>query len=67
MFPFTLAIIIPLTCLVPYWMSVKIGFVDAIFPLVSDTGSGVPSGDYFAQLIDLGALLSKFSNIKANF
>ncbi|KAF7491103.1 DNA damage-regulated autophagy modulator protein 2 [Sarcoptes scabiei] len=57
LFPLLTTILIPSSCLVPYWASVKHEFLHPLLPYVSDAGSGTPGANYFSQLIDMCSLL----------
>lgn len=53
LFPLSLVILIPMCCLIPYFMALHFAHLAPIFPYVSDGGGKSPQAGYFSQLIDL--------------
>lgn len=59
-FPFFVATLKIIICIVPYILSVKYGTVDPLLPYVSDAG-GLPPGSFvLSQIMDLIAIFGEF-------
>lgn len=58
--PLIPAILIPIDCILPYYLAIKSNQVAPIFPYVSDAASYSPAANIFSQIMDIICISGKF-------
>jgi len=61
LYPLAMAILVPFMCLFVYCWAVTSGDVEPILPYVSDAGATAPYAPFLSIMLDLMAVLSKYS------